>query len=906
MGAAIEDIYKEFRKAAHQNRDRVLIYQAVGSDSLTYTYGRVLEEVDGLAAYLAKQGAPKGTNVAILSENRYEWVVAYLASVSLGFVVVPLDPLLSLADWENILRHSEAEILFVSDRFKDQGEVLHSRTISLKEVIFFREGLPQGERASLQRPDVSSSDVASIVYTSGTTGTPKGVMLTHGNLISNGRVIGRRYEGLVKIKASILPLNHIYGFDAFLTTILNRQSIILYPKLEFAVLFKSFRDLKPHCIAGVPAFFERIAASIQEEISSTLPRWLRYLIEKLREGWMGEKGFSLRFLKKRFFQKVHEKLGGRIEYCPSGGAALEPKVIRLFNLLGIPILEGYGLTETSPLIAANDSCSSQFRIGSVGKPVAGTEVRIDQPDPSGVGEICVKGPNVMKGYYKNSKATQEVIDSEGWFHTEDLGYLDKDGFLFISGRKKEVIVTANGKNIYPAELEHYFSQIKLIKELCVFGVNRRHPSRSREEIVHLQIVPDLEGAKREGIEDVYSTIRTEVIRLSEQLPEYKIPRSIGFSEEVFPRSASLKIKKFLVKQEWIEKQRFPEKMTTRAPEPDTLIETIVGSAVAKIVKSILQEEMPVTSASSFDLDLGFDSLTRLEFWAAVGKVFGISVPEDKTTDLKTVGQVIEYLQNDSAVSQKVHAASIGLEIENITKDNWDGVLEANAEESRRIVETVLNSYPRLRPLFLKLFRLVFRHFSRLKVRGLENLPAHGPYILAPNHESHLDNLFVACFLPPSIQQEMLMIGKKEHWDHRMTRTIAKLCHAVPVDRSRVSNSVMQICAQVLRQGKILLVHPEGTRSPDGRLLPFKNGVAILANHLHCAVVPVCIEGAHEFWPKDSILPKSRSDISVVIGKPLYPVASSVRIEEFTAKLMMNIVALSQALKGRKTQGERER
>ena len=223
---------------------------------------------------------------------------------------------------------------------------------------------------------------------------------------------------------------------------------------------------------------------------------------------------------------------------------------------------------------------------------------------------------------------------------------------------------------------------------------------------------------------------------------------------------------------------------------------------------------------------------------------------------------------------------------------WSGVLEFNAEENLRIVNEVLASHRRARPLLLGAVRNVFRMWSGLRVAGLEHLPAKPPYVLATNHQCHLDNLFVACFLPPAVQRRMVVLSKKEHFDFALTRLVAKLCHAIPVDRALDSAGVLGLCAQVLGQGNVLLIHPEGTRSPDGRLQPFKKGVAVLAHYVKCPVVPVRIDGAFEFWPKQSFLPRRRSRISITIGAPIHPPAIARQdADEFTRTLTSRIVAL---------------
>jgi len=258
-----------------------------------------------------------------------------------------------------------------------------------------------------------------------------------------------------------------------------------------------------------------------------------------------------------------------------------------------------------------------------------------------------------------------------------------------------------------------------------------------------------------------------------------------------------------------------------------------------------------------------------------------------------VGHVNDCRQTDSTVCTAASAASVAHLAEKTAGDYWSEVLEFNAEENRRIANRVLDSYRLARPLFLSVFRRVFKTWSGLCVVGLENLPPTGPYVLAANHECHLDSLFVACLLPREVQRKMVVLSKKEHFAYPVTRFIAKLCHGIPVDRAQISASVLGICSQVLKQGGVLLIHPEGTRSPDGRLQPFRKGVAVLAHHVECPVVPIHIDGAHEFWPKHSFFPRCRSRISVTIGPPICPrTITSQTAREFTRELTLSMVALS--------------
>lgn len=260
-------------------------------------------------------------------------------------------------------------------------------------------------------------------------------------------------------------------------------------------------------------------------------------------------------------------------------------------------------------------------------------------------------------------------------------------------------------------------------------------------------------------------------------------------------------------------------------------------------------------------------------------------------------------QTNSRVSEKASAAFVAQAKGNTVTERWSEVFELNAEGNKKIAHGVLHSYRRIRPLFLGVFRRIFKVWSGLRVVGLENLPPTGPCILAANHECHLDNLFVACLLPREVQRRMVVLSKKEHFAHLVTRIIAGLCHGIPVDRAQISAEVLGVCAQALRQGGVLLIHPEGTRSPDGCLQPFKKGVAVLAHHAMCPVVPIHIEGGHEFWPKHSLFPRSRSRIVVTIGPPIHRQSiSSQTAGEFTRDLRTTIAALGEGLKGRTGSG----
>jgi len=907
------NLYAEFCKSAVKYPDHIFVHQCDDGGYQKYSYRQIHEDADILSSYLWERNLKRGDRVAILSENRFESIVAYIASVALGLVVVPLDPKWTALDWAGPLNHAEVQLLFVSENLLQKIKALLPEIPSLRHIIVYHptgdipgavslRNLLHGRSTRRSRPDPGNIDpdhTAAIIYTSGTTGRSKGVMLTHENLLRSAQIVKGVHGCEGEIAATILPLNHIFALSTCAWVGLIGMSIVLFPKLDPDVVDRALRDIRPHYFVTVPLFLERVAANIEHHLTLCHLGRLNGWIRRAAGGHLGTQSDRFGFLKKVLFYKVQQKLGGRLKSFVCGGAPLDPQLLRFFNALGVKVLEGYGLTETTSVVSVNRG--RHCRVGSVGKALGQIHTSIDRPDSEGIGEICVRGPVVMKGYYKDREETQKALDPDGWFHTGDLGRLDKDGFLFITGRKKDLIVTSNGKNVYPEEIEEFFSKMPWVKEVCVFGVGRNPTAGSPQEVIHLQIVPDFDRAREDGIQDLHSAVRKEVRTVSDLLPDYKRPRSIGFSKDVFPRTSTLKVKKNLVKEAFLTENRSEEKK--HVPQAsDRQFDGPVGASVVNLLQRLSAEEVDLLPDSSLSMDLSLDSLTILEFWSHLEKVFHVSLSEKARSELKTVRQVIQHLEASPSVNTERLQGEVELEIEKDEYQSWDEILGVESEENRNRVRTVLAKYRRARPLCLAALHYFFTRFSHLELRGLEHLPEKGPFILAPNHESHLDNLFVACQLPRRVQENMVVIAKREHFEKRATRTVAELCHGIPVDRENVSAATLQMCADVLREGKILLAHPEGTRSPDGNLLPLKPGVAILAKHLNCPVVPVYIEGAHEFWPKDSVLPRSRSRITVTIGEPLHPIPAeqgvgrenaSCLVEQLTQRMMVSLTAMSQ-------------
>ena len=454
-----------------------------------------IDQATKMSRGLLRLGIQPNDKIAVISStNRTEWHILDIGLLQVGAQNVPVYPTISEQDYEFILNHSEAKYCFVSDQeLLDKINAIREKT-GLVEVYSFEELpgcknwneiLSLGEDTSNQ-PEVEArmaavteDDMATLIYTSGTTGKPKGVMLSHKNVVSNVLSSSDRvpFEFGEFTSLSFLPVCHI--FERMILYLYQYYSVSVHFAESIDQLSDNLKEVRPHVISAVPRVLEKVYDKIVAKGSSVggikqkLFFWALELGHKFEpygaNGWWYETQLNL--ARKLVFSKWKEGLGGRIELVVSGSAALQPRLARVFAAAGIPVMEGYGLTETSPVIAVNDQRNNNFKIGTVGKPIPGVEVKIDHD-----GEILTKGDSLMKGYYKDEERTREAIDDQGYFHTGDIGELDKDGFLKITDRKKEMFKTSGGKYIAPQIIENKMKQSRFIDEIMVVGEGEKMPA----------------------------------------------------------------------------------------------------------------------------------------------------------------------------------------------------------------------------------------------------------------------------------------------------------------------------------------------------------------------------------------------------------------------------------------------
>ncbi len=520
-------------------RDQVAFQMRRADGYRRITYGEAGELAKRLQSALAVE---PGDRVILLSENRPEWGISYLAITSLGAIAVPLDAMLQKEELLPLINDSGAKAAVVSDQFKGfvQGTKAEAKVIVMEDFDKLREpvGGSQGT--------VSLDDVASIVYTSGTTGIPKGVMLTHRNIMSNVTSVVPLFDFTPKDNfLSVLPLHHTFETTAgFLGPFHEGCRITYAESLKSHNILRNMQETGVTVMCGVPLlyqlFYDGIMRNVEEMGKAkvfaalfSVAKFFKYII-----------GVNLG---RKLFKAVHKKFGGKLRFFVSGGAALDPDTARNFDLMGFTILQGYGLSESSPILTCNDL--KHNRLGSVGRPLPGVEIRITGTDP--VGEILAFGPNIMKGYYKQKELTSRVVVN-GWLHTGDVGYLDEENYLFITGRSKDVIVTGSGVNVYPDEVEFVLNKIPAVKESCVMGDKVKSGVRKGTEEVVALIFPDMEYLAKLGKTDeksVREVIAAEVQELNQRMADFKRIARFIIRKKELPKTRLKKIKRFEIEKE---------------------------------------------------------------------------------------------------------------------------------------------------------------------------------------------------------------------------------------------------------------------------------------------------------------------------------------------------------------------
>jgi long-chain acyl-CoA synthetase len=855
--------------AANQRPAQVAMTLLGAGRAETTTFGAMLSQIRSLAYRLSLEQIEFGDRVAIVGENHPNWAVAYLGIMYRGAVVVPLDPSATVETLANFLKDSETKLAFVSEssleKFRAVSESLGYpvRVVPLQPASATNGSgsfsdwtqTPRPVEFDAAAPPAKPTDMAVLIYTSGTTGTPKAVPLTHGNIyaeVDGVQEVMRLTDREVIL--SLLPLFHAYSqiVNLWLATVIGAR-VVYISEVNSEEIVRGLKEGGVTAITGVPRLWYLFHKKIFDGVRGR-PRTIRWLFQSLLSGngWLRDSlGANAGRL---FFRTVHKGFGGRLRLAVSAGSSFDASVARDYHRLGFTILQGYGLTETSG--AATITRFEDNKVGSVGTPLNHVQVRIDEPNNEGIGEVLIRGDIVMSGYYRNPQANREAFTDDGWFRSGDLGHFDAQGHLYIVGRKKDVIILPSGKNVYPEDVEAHYARSPLVGEICVLGVPDEAHDFAQAEKLCCVIVPDFDYLKLQGIANAREAIRFDLDNLGRELPEYQRVRDYVVRSEALPRTATRKVRRFeLLKQ--VEALGFGAGQRRNigdlgfSGEDRRLMESAAGRSITAAIQHYTAATPVIHPQMNLELDLGLDSLARAECISSVEEALGIELDSAALATALTVGDVIALVNGNNSYA----ASKPEISAERIAKrTDWSQLLNRandDAPEIQQILKrrrlAALIAYLLLRPVYF-----FSRLFLRMEVHGLEHLkqlPA--PFLICPNHQSFLDPILVCSVYPYKILKNIFHVGASEYWRNVFTAQVARLLNIVPVDPDTNLMKAMRAGAAGLQAGKLLNIYPEGERSFDGLLHPFKKGAAILATELNLPIVPVALDGVYKVWPRKS-------------------------------------------------------
>ena len=878
-----KDLLQLLNAAVHQFEQRTALRFYAGEENAAelsrtrddrVSYAELGLYSDRAGRALQKAGVKQGDRVLLMSESRPEWSMAYFGILKAGATAAPLDHGMSLSEVQNCAQASHARVLVASPRVIERLGALPAGL----EVIPLPRLLRGADQAGLPplRKSAAADEVASLLFTSGTSGKPKGVLLTHRNFSS----LATRLAGLFDLRVgegvmSVLPLNHTFEFSCGLLVPLMMGAEITYlDELTADRLGEALEHNDVHALIGVPALWQLLHRRLTQELASK-PVVVKAAVQAAM-ALHGELRNRTPFnVGKLLFWPIRNRFGGKLRLLVSGGSALPDEVQQAFHELGLDLTEGYGLTEAAPVLAVTVP-ENKRHSGTVGAPIPGVEIRIDQPDGEGVGEVVAKGPNVMAGYLDDPEATRAVLDG-GWLRTGDLGKLTPEGHLALVGRKKDVILDATGKNVYPDELEELYGKSVGLKELCVVGLP---DGKGHERIACLAVVREpQEGETREELK---KRVEEDFAKTSAGLPLWKRIKILHFWDGDLARTATRKLKRPQVLAELLRLER-------AASAGEQLVVTRGDDSwLFDLLSDLSQRPRGTVSAQTrLVADLGFDSLLVAELAVALEKA-GVTPPDEaKLASLTTAGELARAME-----TREVAFVSASLPAALIEEQKEIAVPASIAAAGRAAIGFFQKG------LFGKLFDI--------EMSGQGNVPSNAPFLVAANHQSHLDVGLVKMALGEEGPKLASLAARDYFFDNPWKRAwFGNFTNLVPIERHGGLKKSLQAAVRTLETGYHLLIFPEGTRSPDGSLQEFKPAIAYLSFAAGVDILPVYLHGTYQAMPKGSFVPDPRKQRKLVVrvGPPLRyaelkaateGMARSAAYKEVTRRVRSAIEALRDA------------
>ncbi len=921
----MSNFYEQFATTAARFPEKIAVEVQRRDRLESFRYDELERMVGQAAVWLAARGCRAGDRCAILADNDARWCAAYYAILRLGAIAVPFDTAYKAGQVAALLGSCRARVLFTTPRYlqtaahaveafasatggRSEPVLLFGRSDGLASLDDVWNGSGPAPSEKLPPCPATGDDVAVILYTSGTTSDPKGVMLTHANLLAEQEAVFRvlhidEHDAIL----GVLPLFHALAQLAnLLLPFAVGAKVVFLETVNTTELLRALNERGISAFCCVPQFFYLIHQRVMQEVSAAgrLER-VAFRVLVALNGW--SRAILRLNLGRLFFSRVHRVLGRRMRLLVTGGSRFDPAINRDLSRLGFNIIQAYGLTECAG--AATLTRPGDRHLDSVGQPLPGIDIRIVPVASTGGerrdGEVAIRGPIVMRGYYERPDATAAALRDD-WLYTGDLGYVDAAGRVHITGRSKEIIVLSSGKNLYPEEIEAHYRQSPFIREICVLGIAREgEPAAER---LHAVVVPDLDLMRDRRIVNTGEIVRFELEGLSVQLSSHKRIQGYEISLEALPRTTTGKLKRFEIEKRVLASRAKSEE-AGRAWNPEDLAWSADPhvAAALRAIGEVTGPDVAVHPGANLELDLGLDSMERVELLARLEQVFQTRVAQEKAQAVYTVRELVEAVRPSGATDAQPGGPPALV---------WDQLLAAAPEDDPVFLELLKRktAVALFFFVFVKLWYLVALVLLRLDVRGRRHVPKHGAFLISPNHQSYLDVFVLVSLLPFRAFRNLFFVGASEYFATPFRRRLARLVNVVPVDADSNLLRAMQAGAFGLRHGKVLVLFPEGQRSIDGVPRVFKKGAAILSTYLRVPIVPVAIDGLYDIWARSrplqwsALWPWSGVRVRLQFGPPLDPppdgaAASEKLYEEHTERLKAAVRVMWDGMKEEGTRNE---
>ena len=846
-----DEIYKI--NAYHPNKTAMSMTMDSG-ESISFTYGEIFSEAQLLADKLLSAGIKAGDRIAIAAESSPYWAIAFFTVCKIRCTAALIDASLTGSDIVDFVDRSDVRAAFFSEKVYKKTKNVTNFAFPVFNVSIgdlFADSISKVPE-DLPPSEDTDENVACIIFSSGTTRKAAGILHFHDSLINTTKMTQQVQDITEKSRfLGILPLSHIYGlFSLIMGPTITGSQVHFIESISADAMLKAFAEFKPTAFPGVPKVYELFRTAALRKINSK--PLTKLMFDKLFPICYKMRKKNGTLLGKTIFKSIHETFGGNLVRLFSGGAPLSQEVADFYYGLGFNILSTYGASETNVPTLGN--VEADIQTDSCGKPYPVVEAKL-----SSDGELLIKTPLMMKGYFRDEQATREAFTEDGWFKSGDLATIDNNGNIKIVGRSKENIVLSTGKKVSPEDLEAKYQGLRTVKDFVICGVQSE---KGDYDEVHAFVVAERNADKKE--------IEAQISAINADVPQNMRIYKTHFVNEI-PRTSLQKPKRYILKQiakdERLGKTHTAQKTKT---DDNSLLSQLI-SIIAKIANA---PENEIDEDTKIFTDLAIDSLSAVDLAMEIESTYKVNVESAYTKEM-TVSDLLSAIENGSQVTKESVAHSIYPQ-----------------EKTERDYN-----------IFAK-FRSFAKFCFNINVKNAENLPMDKGFIICPNHVTKIDYLFVSTALPKERFMKLCCMAKIELFrKDAFSKQLIKSTGMVPVDRGGMNLNTMNSIKAKLKEGWCVLIHPEGTRSEDGIFRKIKSGASVLALDTNVPVVPVYINGAYELFPKNSKMikfydtkNKKRFDVDVIFGKAIYP--ENKTTEEMTQEIENAILALQAECKNK--------